>query len=954
MDQSSAALELLYETISSKRTRSVSQASLEPIMMRFVELSVALRKGKIVKDGLYQYKKLVQVANVQALEPAVKRFLELSEEKVASAQAKADELTDEVAEDLEAVDSPEDILLSTVSSEQSKDRTDREVVTPWLKFLWEAYRSVLEVLRNNSMLEVLYQQVVKQAFEFCLKYNRKTEFRRLCELLRNHLQSASQYRNSGQPHHIDLSDPETLQRYLDTRFDQLNVAVKLELWQEAFRSVEDVHTLLTVSKRSAPRSTMANYYENLARIFLVSGNQLFHAASLSRYYNLVSQARGVPEAELTRASSLLVLAVLSIPTFSQRSRVGLSDVDDQKNRNARLTGLLNLPRTPSRESLLRTALFKNVLAHVKPEICELYKILEVDFHPLSIKKRLAPVIEKIGAEKDYAPYVKSLYQVILTRLFQQLSQVYKTVKLDFVVGLASFPAPFDASPVEIERFIVMGCQRGEFGIRIDHESASITFKDDIYDDSLTTAQTSAASPACSLQATPSDLVRTRMSVLGKALVQAAGVIDPLYVDYHKTSRQAAVERSLASLARENREILQRREAIVARRKEAEAEKVRREEEEAKARALRIQQEQQAEQQRLAEEERRRELERVQREQEAIKLDAKRRLAEEINARGFVHIDVDKIEEIDDNKLKSIEVEQLSKKNRDLGERMRIISRRMDHLERAYRLEEIPLWEQDRAAQEEADVKAYEARKKAILTKAKQDHVEALALRDRLKRIVPEYQTFRHNVEEKRKSMFEAKRKENARLLEEEKQKRIAQVKAQREAEARRRKAEEEERIAREERAREEEKARENVYRPGRLGGAGAGVARQAPPSMAAGPGPAEPPRNVYRPGALRSSLAASGDRSADAPPARAPASRPSASSIFGAAAGKPVQVEPRRGEDGPASRTPSGAGSSIFGASAGRPASYTSAARNADDSSAPAPERKPPTGGRYVPPSLRR
>jgi hypothetical protein len=59
-------------------------------------------------------------------------------------------------DDLEADKRPEDLMLSYVSGEKGKDRSDRELVTPWFKFLWETYRTVLEILRNNSKLEALY------------------------------------------------------------------------------------------------------------------------------------------------------------------------------------------------------------------------------------------------------------------------------------------------------------------------------------------------------------------------------------------------------------------------------------------------------------------------------------------------------------------------------------------------------------------------------------------------------------------------------------------------------------------------------------------------------------------------------------------------------------------------------------------------------------------------------
>ena len=263
-------------------------------------------------------------------------------------------------EDLEAIETPETILLATVSGEQSRDRTDRAVVTPWLKFLWETYRTVLEILKNNARLEVMYQTTALQAFQFCLRYTRKTEFRRLCELLRNHVQNAAKY--SAQMHAINLSDPDTLQRHLDTRFQQLNVAVELELWQEAFRSIEDIHTLLSLSKRPAKNVMMANYYEKLARIFLVSENYLFHAAAWNRYYNLLRQSAvtlatgqgskkenpSMSEAEMTKAASFVLLSALAIPVIStSRSRGALVDVDEtRKNKNTRLTNLLGMASPP--------------------------------------------------------------------------------------------------------------------------------------------------------------------------------------------------------------------------------------------------------------------------------------------------------------------------------------------------------------------------------------------------------------------------------------------------------------------------------------------------------------------------------------------------------------------------------------------------------------------------------
>jgi hypothetical protein len=46
--------------------------------------------------------------------------------------------------------------MSYVGGEKGKDISDQELVTPCFKFLWESYKIVLEILRNNSKFEALY------------------------------------------------------------------------------------------------------------------------------------------------------------------------------------------------------------------------------------------------------------------------------------------------------------------------------------------------------------------------------------------------------------------------------------------------------------------------------------------------------------------------------------------------------------------------------------------------------------------------------------------------------------------------------------------------------------------------------------------------------------------------------------------------------------------------------
>lgn len=683
----------------------------------------------------------------------------------------------------------------------------------------------------------MYQTTARQAFQFCSKYQRKTEFRRLCELLRNHLQNVAKF--GAQMHAINLNDPDTLQRHLDTRFQQLNVAVELELWQEAFRSVEDIHTLLSLSKRPAKPIMMANYFEKLTRIFLVSENYLFHAAAWSRYYNLLRQSASamsqggtkkdhpaVTESDMTRAASFVLLAALSIPVIStSRSRGALIDVDEaRKSKNVRLTNLLGMTQAPTRALLFRDAKTKGLLSRCRPEIRELYQILEVDFHPLSICKRISPILTQIASDLEMEKYVFPLQQVILTRLFQQLSQVYESVQLEFVIGLAQFPEPFQVDSATIEKFIMNGCKKGDLAIRIDHSTGVLTFDSDVFSSAKAVHAGPGAGSAEAdggamqrLQNTPAEIVRSQLRRLAESLFTVVQIVDPAFNEARHKQREAALERTKAGYDAERKSILARKDIIDRKKQAASSAAAQKEKDLQTQKRVKQQELLAAETQRLSEEQKERDRKRLEAERRKVQDEENVKAIEELK-RGTKGIDLKSIDmdNLDSTKIRTIKIRALEKEKSELHDKLRVTGRRIDHLERAFRLEEVKHLPADYERQKESDRKAYEQETEDILRTSKEKHTEDLSLKHRLARLVPIYESFRDEIRTQRKSDFERRQKKAKQELESQIQARIkdhrerkAREKQQREEEERRRREEEEraEREAEERRQAEEERSR---------------------------------------------------------------------------------------------------------------------------------------------------
>ncbi len=112
---------------------------------------------------------------------------------------------------------------------------------------------------------------------------------------------------------------------METRFEQLNVASKLELWQEAFKAIEDISYLMEVSNKSPRPQMLATYYNRLAMVFWRSQQYLFHSVSLLKLFQLSKdQKKTFSAEEASNLATCVLLAVMSCPLKVQQDTTPVS------------------------------------------------------------------------------------------------------------------------------------------------------------------------------------------------------------------------------------------------------------------------------------------------------------------------------------------------------------------------------------------------------------------------------------------------------------------------------------------------------------------------------------------------------------------------------------------------------------------------------------------------------
>lgn len=394
--------------------------------------------------------------------------------------------------------SPESLLMGAVTVEGTRERIEREVLSPWLRHCWDTLRNALDNIRWCPKLESLYHALSLRAMRFCREYGRQAEFKKLVGMVRGHLQAQ---RRSQEANGLTMSAEQT-ERHLTTRFFQLETCAELGLWVEAFKSIEDIHGLLSLQAETKA-SLLAGYYEKLSRVFWVSQNALFHAYAWLKLYQLsAAQNKSLTEEDKRTMASTVVLAALSIPISGGSSLYGATsalaaasagagvDVESsERDKKSKLAALLRQSSgsLPSREALMVELVNRGLLKVARPEVASLFRSLEVEFGPLALIPKVSETLAKLKAETtptlasspaagSLSQYVPALEKLCLLRTLQQLSAVYSTISLaSFKALVAGLGLPYS----EIEATVVRAVRARVVSVRIDHREGALKLGNDL-------------------------------------------------------------------------------------------------------------------------------------------------------------------------------------------------------------------------------------------------------------------------------------------------------------------------------------------------------------------------------------------------------------------------------------------------------------------------------------------
>ena len=82
--------------------------------------------------------------------------------------------------------------------------------------------------------------------------------------------------------------------------------------QEAFRGIEDIHSLISGPRQKAKASLLENFYQKQASVYWMANNKLFHAAALYRLFVLRKEQKKTFSLESEEAKKFVIKQLLHV------------------------------------------------------------------------------------------------------------------------------------------------------------------------------------------------------------------------------------------------------------------------------------------------------------------------------------------------------------------------------------------------------------------------------------------------------------------------------------------------------------------------------------------------------------------------------------------------------------------------------------------------------------------
>ncbi|KAL1244217.1 Eukaryotic translation initiation factor 3 subunit [Trichinella spiralis] len=445
------ALQTLKEFVNNAHNRVLCQGYTQ-LMIKILYLCTELRKDETARDMLLHYLQMCQQKDVPSLADVLLYYLKLADDKARITKL---QLQNFGVKDFDLNEPPERLLLAMAAEEEPLGRTGYFELTPWLRYLWESYKNCLHLLSNNQRVEILYHTVLERAFYYCLKYDRKSEFCELADIMMRHKELAEKYHDDEIS--VKLSKFETVFLYFKSHFVQLEISIELQLWQQACTCIANIQKLIASSGCYPKPAKFAIYMKKAAMVFWKSNNIMFHAAALLQEFSMRKQAdkawfdkRNKMAVQLATRILLAVLSISEADCLSTSAQPGL----------------------PLKRCLIKEMMYLGVDLCAMPEMLEFYEKLQNVQNPLLLAQKLRPylrMIEECG-NPDYHQYLDKLYSVICIKIVKQLSRFHKTIPMEKLYGLIPY-----FSEDRLERELAYASRRNIVDLRMNYMRRKVEF-----------------------------------------------------------------------------------------------------------------------------------------------------------------------------------------------------------------------------------------------------------------------------------------------------------------------------------------------------------------------------------------------------------------------------------------------------------------------------------------------